>query len=436
MCSAPDAEGDGDLTVTVKVVRLLEGRDFRPQDVQGLGLRAAAAAELPKLEFALPDGQTPGQYVVCIVCPHAGGTRQAVQFVWPGAMAGVDGGALLRGACAQKPKLWRRHRRVGGPNGRADWAAALLDDDICRQTVGRDSAGNRVEARQSWLPVLTQDQSGCCVGVTSIRKGDGGGKGRTTMLGQNGQGVVNPARAFRPAESGSAATWPQRRQQLMEVQPAWGEAVRRSTLLKLRTAQVQVQLGLGDVEQALETLAAFSRAPSLYEYAAAFSTTLNADAVYAHRDRSKQGRELVEMEALYNISVSVEDVERVGLGSHAPGKEPARHPQSSPEGLLCLLNHGVLLESMPDQDIAFVDLREIWHFVVRSSDPGRLRGHWSTAQPVISVADHRNGFTLPEAVRNRRAQERVEARRKGGAAVAVLRRAQVAELLALQVADA
>ena len=66
-------------------------------------------------------------------------------------------------------------------------------------------------------------------------------------------------------------------------QPTWGTITRWQCLLKIRTAQVQEQLGLGDCEQAVETLTHWSQcvsdagghlAAALDVYASAFSTTL------------------------------------------------------------------------------------------------------------------------------------------------------------------
>jgi hypothetical protein len=156
-----------------------------------------------------------------------------------------------------------------------------------------------------------------------------------------------------------------------------------------------------------------------------FSATLNADVVAIHMDKSRAGDPLAEMEALFNVTISPEDAEFVGLGKNEP--LPSREKDTH-MGLLFLLNYGVLVDNRPDLDIMFVDLRSVRHCVVSSGDPARLRGHWSTNAPLIGVADHRNGKRLETADKDRRRVERTIAREKGGAAVAVCRRQQIAEL--------
>lgn len=110
----------------------------------------------------------------------------------------------------------------------------------------------------------------------------------------------------------------------------------------------------------------------------------------------------------------------------------AGHANDNTTGRLFLLNYGVLVDNCPDCDILFVDLRSIWHCVVSSCDPSRLRGHWSTNAPVIGVADHRNGFRLAAPDYDRRLLERTMARQLGGPVIAVCRRSQTRELKRLE----
>jgi hypothetical protein len=328
--------------------------------VQGLGLSVKTARKLPKLEFPLPPGFSPGEYCVALLCPLPGSDVEAVQFLWPGVMRGVDGGPLVCGACGQKPQLWRKQHRTGGALGRLDWAAAPFDDDISRQTVGCDADGVAVEARQSWLPILRKDPALCSIPVVSIRKGAGRGP-RATMLGANGQGVVNPLRAYKPAEGGKEDGWAKKREELLSEEPTWGAASQKVAWMKVVTALVQEALGVGDGEQGLETLRLWEECGRDWRrYASMFSTTLNADAVCAHFDRSKKGSSLAEMEALYNVSLPAEDAERVGLGrieSEDSGRAdraeivrecaPAARVVETVSGVLCLVNHGVLLVRRP-----------------------------------------------------------------------------------------
>jgi hypothetical protein len=98
----------------------------------------------------------------------------------------------------------------------------------------------------------------------------------------------------------------------------------------------------------------------------------------------------------------------------------------------CHLLPGFLQENQPDSDLLLVDLRQIWHCVVSAEGGHRLRGHWSTPGAVVGVADHRSGFRLDDADKTRRRDERSLAHNAGGAALAVCRRKQTAELVRLQ----
>lgn len=159
---------------------------------------------------------------------------------------------------------------------------------------------------------------------------------------------------------------------------------------------------------------------------------MKADAVYSHQDVSKEASPLAELEPLYNVSVDVDAAELVGLGRLSPLEQEATTPRLQTAGTLFLLNYGVLIDNRPDLDIMFVDLRHIWHCVVMTGDPARLRGHWSTNAPVIGIADHRNGFRLESADFDRRLLERTTARQQGGTAIAVCRRRQAQDMERLQ----
>ena len=155
--------------------------------------------------------------------------------------------------------------------------------------------------------------------------------------------------------------------------------------------------GIGDGELMNNTLREWAAAPSLIDMQAEKRVTFNADAVGFHEDVSERGQEMAELESLFCVEMTHEDMRAVGLLETQPGGVPVAEEVRTPDpnrGVLYAADYGHGHALRPGLDVGFADFRHVTvrvcHCVCATAPDTRARWQrrhiyrrWRTAAPSV-----------------------------------------------------
>eukprot|EP01047_Picozoa_sp_COSAG01_P051146 COSAG01_NODE_5242_length_4389_cov_100.681352_4_plen_153_part_00 len=137
----------------------------------------------------------------------------------------------------------------------------------------------------------------------------------------------------------------------------------------LKTAELRVQVAkmlyyndIGDGELMNNTIREWEAAPSLIDMQAEKRVTFNADAVGFHQDVSERGQEMAELESLFCVEMTHEDMRAVGLLETQPGGVPVAEEVRTLDpnrGVLYAADYGHGHALRPGLDVGFADFRHV-----------------------------------------------------------------------------